>query len=58
MPVLEPIILIGGCLLCFGLGFLAAAIGYRRRLKRAGAESWRAAILFYTRQQTERETRL
>jgi len=56
MPILEPIILIGGCLFCAALGAWASAIWYRAKLDRMHTETWNAARHFYAHK--HRETRL
>jgi hypothetical protein len=49
MPLLEPIILIGGCLLSASLGALGSVIYFRAKIERVESESWRSARLFYLR---------
>ena len=56
MPILEPIILIGGCLFSAALGAWASAIWFRAKLDRLHDETWNAAKRYFAHKQ--RETRL
>jgi hypothetical protein len=59
MPILEPIILLGGCFICTALGVIGASLWYRPKLKRHHTEAWNAARIFYTRaNEQQRESKI
>lgn len=49
----EPVIVVGGCVLCGLIGYFSHACLYHMELRRMRIESWRAAKIFYARKAFE-----